>query len=284
MEQHEPERRAPQSPSADAVHPADDALALIAIGESAAAPHEAQHLAECSACQDEVRQLREAAQIARTTLGESALLEPSAAVWAGIHRELGLAADVRPPAPTPISSHPDAAALDQVPAAAAAVDAPAPVVSMADARVRRSTLRRVAAPVLAVAAVAAAATTVALSWDALRPSPAPVTVAAAELQALPAWDGASGDAVVTESASGERIVSIDLASVSAGEGVREVWLLTPEVDGLISLGLLEGDSGEFVIPDGIDLAEYPIVDISLEPVDGDPAHSGDSIVRGALDV
>ena len=89
---------------------------------------------------------------------------------------------------------------------------------------------------------------------------------------------------MTESADGERLVSIELAASAEGEGVREVWLLTPEVDGLISLGLLEGGSGTFVIPEGIDLTEYPIVDVSLEPVDGDPAHSGDSIVRGALDV
>ena len=34
--------------------------------------------------------------------------------------------------------------------------------------------------------------------------------------------------------------------------------------------------------DGVDLDEYSIVDISVEPIDGDPAHSGDSIVRGQL--
>lgn len=284
MEQHKPERR-DQGASDHAAHPADDALALIAIGEAAAAPHDLQHLTECASCQHEVRQLREAAQIARTTLGESALLEPSAAVWAGIHRELGLAADVRPPAPALTASPRQTATLESAPLAAPPSHrAPAPIASIDAARSRRSALRRVAVPVLTVAAVAAAATTVALSWDALRPAPAPVTVAAADLQALPAWDGASGDATVTENAAGERVVSIDLASVADGEGVREVWLLTPEVDGLISLGLLEGDSGEFVIPDGIDLTEYPIVDVSLEPVDGDPAHSGDSIVRGALDV
>lgn len=36
------------------------------------------------------------------------------------------------------------------------------------------------------------------------------------------------------------------------------------------------------IPDGINIARYDLVDISAEPFDGNPAHSGDSIVRGQL--
>jgi hypothetical protein len=38
------------------------------------------------------------------------------------------------------------------------------------------------------------------------------------------------------------------------------------------------------VPAGIDTGEYDLVDISEEPYDGDPTHSGDSIVRGQLDV
>jgi hypothetical protein len=64
--------------------------------------------------------------------------------------------------------------------------------------------------------------------------------------------------------------------------VREVWLIRSDASGLVSLGLLDGPSGRFTVPSGIDLADYPIVDVSAEPVDGEPAHSGDSIVRGEL--
>jgi hypothetical protein len=39
-----------------------------------------------------------------------------------------------------------------------------------------------------------------------------------------------------------------------------------------------------VIPDGLDLAEFPVVDVSREPLDGDPAHSSDSISRGTLEL
>ena len=64
--------------------------------------------------------------------------------------------------------------------------------------------------------------------------------------------------------------------------MREVWLLTEAVDGLISLGLLNGTEGEFIVPDSVDLERFSIVDVSQEPLDGDPTHSGDSIVRGPL--
>lgn len=36
------------------------------------------------------------------------------------------------------------------------------------------------------------------------------------------------------------------------------------------------------LPDGLDVGELPVVDISIEPYDGDLSHSGDSDVRGTL--
>jgi len=64
--------------------------------------------------------------------------------------------------------------------------------------------------------------------------------------------------------------------------LREVWLLNPDATGLVSLGLLDGSSGRFVVPAGIDLGEYPLVDVSVESADGNPGHSGISVVRGEL--
>ena len=51
---------------------------------------------------------------------------------------------------------------------------------------------------------------------------------------------------------------------------------------MVSLGILAGDSGIFAVPRGLDLADYPVVDVSFEPLDGQPAHSGESIARGIL--
>ena len=38
------------------------------------------------------------------------------------------------------------------------------------------------------------------------------------------------------------------------------------------------------MPDGLEISQFPVVDVSDEPFDGDPAHSGGSIVRGVRDV
>ncbi|HSB86326.1 MAG TPA: anti-sigma factor [Ilumatobacteraceae bacterium] len=59
----------------------------------------------------------------------------------------------------------------------------------------------------------------------------------------------------------------------------EVWLIDSQVKGMISLGPFHGD-GDYAIPSGVDPAKYPIVDVSIEPADGVPTHSGVSIVRG----
>ena len=49
-----------------------------------------------------------------------------------------------------------------------------------------------------------------------------------------------------------------------------------------ALGVLEGDTGEYLLPAGLELSEYPVVDISREHMDGDPGHGGDSVVRGEV--
>src|SRR3954454_13147616 len=58
----------------------------------------------------------------------------------------------------------------------------------------------------------------------------------------------------------------------------EVWLIDDQVKGMVSLGPFHGN-GDYVIPSGIDPSKYPIVDMSIEPSDGVPTHSGVSIVR-----
>ncbi len=61
-----------------------------------------------------------------------------------------------------------------------------------------------------------------------------------------------------------------------------MWLSDRNVERLVSLGTMTGDRASFPIPEGLDLDEYVIVDVSREHFDGDPTHSGDSIVRGTL--
>ncbi len=67
----------------------------------------------------------------------------------------------------------------------------------------------------------------------------------------------------------------------------EVWLIEPDADGnpvdLVSLGLIDpANPGEFEVPPGYDPDVFFVVDISVEPRDGDATHSGRSILRGPL--
>lgn len=103
-----------------------------------------------------------------------------------------------------------------------------------------------------------------------------------QLAALPGFEGAEGSALLVER-DGDREVEVDLAGVDLPEGSHlEIWLLDPAVSQTISLGVLD-ESGPFTVPADVDLAATPIIDVSVEPDDGDPAHSGVSVVRGEID-
>jgi hypothetical protein len=112
-----------------------------------------------------------------------------------------------------------------------------------------------------------------------------VATAEATLEAFPDWPGAGGTAVVDELPDGVRQVSVTVdEAAGTGSGLREVWLITTDGTGLVSVGYLTGAHGRFDVPPGLDLADYRLVDVSAETDDGDPAHSGDSVVRGELRV
>ena len=63
------------------------------------------------------------------------------------------------------------------------------------------------------------------------------------------------------------------------DGFLELWLINGEITELISLGPLQPD-GRYLLPPGVDPAAFPVVDVSIEPLDGDPTHSGQSVFRG----
>ncbi|MDH5521444.1 MAG: anti-sigma factor [Acidimicrobiia bacterium] len=104
-------------------------------------------------------------------------------------------------------------------------------------------------------------------------------------------DGASGVAEIGEARlvrSGDRYyLDIDLdgdvTDLPSIEGYYELWIVDPEIDGAISLGVMAGD-GRYALPDNLDPADFPVVDVSVESVDGDPTHSGRSAWRGHLDL
>ena len=75
---------------------------------------------------------------------------------------------------------------------------------------------------------------------------------------------------------------VDTEGLDAGDGFLEVWVIDPDVTRLVSLGPLRPD-GTYDLPPGLDPEDFPVVDVSVEPLDGDPTHSGDSVLRGQLE-
>lgn len=74
----------------------------------------------------------------------------------------------------------------------------------------------------------------------------------------------------------------DLPETSGG--YYELWLIKDlETGEMQSLGPIDG-SGRVDLPRGLDPAQYATVDISVEPLDGVPTHSGQSVLRGELDI
>jgi hypothetical protein len=102
-------------------------------------------------------------------------------------------------------------------------------------------------------------------------------------EGLPNRNDLVGQAALVD-AGGHRQIDLDLPGLpEAGGSYYELWLLAPDGARLQSLGITSGQ-GRFDVPDGIDPHGYPVVDVSREPPDGNPAHSGDSLVRGRLDL
>jgi hypothetical protein len=113
------------------------------------------------------------------------------------------------------------------------------------------------------------------------PQPTPIIVAQAALDPLPVDPSASGRAVVVKS-DGGRTLEVDVSELASTDGFYEVWLIDASVKKMVPIGVLTGSTGRFTIPDGLDLGQYPVVDISAEPLDGDPVHSGKSLLRGTI--
>jgi hypothetical protein len=255
-------------------------LALVALGEHVD-PDESAHLESCEQCLADVAELIEVVSVGREAPAELPVVPER--VWAGIRAELALdhAPDGtdRPtasvhhlPEPAPTRPEPGAAPRDGV------------VVPL---QPRRGRLWSVAG----IAAAAGALVGGAVVWAAVDSGAGGSTgtsqqlVAQAVLDPLPGVDDVaqSGQAEVLESADGQ-VIRVDATALPERDGFYEVWLIDSDVTKLVALGALPaGSVGTFTVPPGVSIEDFPVVDISLEPLDGDPAHSKESLMRGVLD-
>jgi len=87
-----------------------------------------------------------------------------------------------------------------------------------------------------------------------------------------------GQAEIVAAGNGQQ-VRVQAADLPATTNDYEVWLFGNDGK-MVSLGTLNDGSGTFTVPQGISTQEYRVVDVSDEPPDGVPTHSGVSLVRG----
>lgn len=231
-------------------HLDDDALAALALGDGNAS--EAEHAAVCVDCSRELESLRTVLMRAQATPAGIELTAPPESVWQAITAEI--AADRTQQAP----------ATDDLGARRAS-------------RTRRLPLLAAAAAGVLVGGVGVgAALTIGPGEDQAQ------VVAQAPLTDL-ASEAPAGEVVLETRPDGTRVLVVDAVAPQVEDAYLEVWLIDEQIDGMVSLGHLADGTGEFVIPDGFDVSDFPIVDISVEPLDGVPTHSGESVTRGVLD-
>ncbi len=140
--------------------------------------------------------------------------------------------------------------------------------------------RRRVAPWIALAAAVGVVLGGVVGASLMRSAP-PDVVASVALEPLADYS-TTGTATV-EIIDGTEMLAVDVSGLPTTDGYFEVWLLAPDASSMIAVGTLgAGQSTVLPLPAGVSLADYPVVDISAEQYDGNPAHSTDSIVRGTL--
>jgi hypothetical protein len=263
-------------------HCTPELLALAALREPLS-PDDATHLESCAQCRAEVASLQRGVdalavpQLAAPTVS----VTPPAGVWASIAAATGVSTSPRadaggavpptvrvaappvatqPAAPVPVEQHPPAGGTVRV------------------IRPRRSRLLLAVAAALAGAVIGAGAVAVLRGGD----GEDGVPVAAVDLDPLEG-ERASGRASVVEREDGSRVLTVDLDAPSLDDGYYEVWLIEPAIEDMVPVGVAVSGRQDFVLPEGLDVGEFPIVDVSVEPLDGDPTHSGVSVARGQLE-
>jgi hypothetical protein len=265
-------------------HCDDEVLALAALGEQPAAA-DAAHLADCGECRAELESLRRTVGAVRVPVTDGQPIPPPLQVWDEIAAATGVSVTPRT-VPSPAARSDRGRDDGPPPSRRSVTTTEEPSVPLQGRRGRRRTGRRpgrtlllVAASALVVGAVGGAVGTSLLTPD---PEPArPKVVTQVVLAALPVDPQASGEAKVVSTGSG-RELSVDVRKLAGTDGFYEVWLIDRGVKKMIPLGILHGSQGQFAIPEGVDLGKYPIVDVSAEPLDGNPQHSGKSLLRGTI--
>lgn len=235
------------------MHIDEHVLAGIALDEpDPLDPEQQRHLQSCRACQTDLSELRAVATVGRDD--PVTVQAPSPDLLDRIDAELAGG-----PGPAP------------VPAVPAGRTTPTP----APGRTRRLVLLAAAVGlVVGVGATAAYA-----RWT----QPEDVVLAATALAPLPGQTASGRAELVRE--DGVATLRVRLDTTTPADDFHELWLINTDGRRMISLGVLAPSGrGSYPLPSqlGDGLQDYTIVDVSLEPYDGNATHSLDSVARGTL--
>ncbi|MGW7286600.1 anti-sigma factor [Streptomyces sp. NPDC054847] len=251
---------------ADHVDPADLAEMALDHGleaNSARLAGQRLHLAVCSECRRELEALRAVVRAARSAGPGDPMTKPPDRVWRSIRRELK-AADLPPGAD---SCEPRAA--------------PTGTSSRRPLWGGRSPSRALAALALAVGLATGGGVA---WWQAHESRPQALQSAGAPHRLAPRpGHSAFGTVLLADSSDEGRVLQITVHALPDTDGYFEVWLTDPSGSRFVPVGALGQDGrATLPVPDGVDLLSYPVVEVSDQAYDGNPAHSGRSVVRGAL--
>jgi Anti-sigma-K factor rskA len=227
-----------------------------------------KHVASCPQCRAEVDQLHRIVELGQQGPGPDSPPIPDQAMWRNIAAELSLGQAAEP---------------TSGPAADARVSPESPQPT-APPQGRRGLRRGSLALAAAIGLIAGVGGTVLV--DNLREPEAQV-VASATLDPLPGQAGQGTAQLVREGETTQLRVSVTGEAPPSAQEYREVWLINTDGERMYSLGVLPVDgAGAYAVPAGLDdsLDGFTIVDVSLEPYDGNAAHSLRSQVRGTLPV
>jgi anti-sigma-K factor RskA len=238
-------------------HCTPEDLALAALREPLSAD-DAAHLESCAQCQAEVASLRRGVDLLAVPefAAPGAPVPPPPRVWDAIVTATGVSTA------TGLST----AAPEETPDA-----------EVLPFRSRRRPLLMVAAAVVAGGVLGAGAVAVFRGGD-----DGGQTVQSVALDPLADSD-ASGEAKVVERSDGSRVLAVELQADALDDGYYEIWMIDTDVVGMVPLGVVSPGSQTVELPADLDISQFPIVDVSVEPLDGDPTHSGVSVARGQME-